>query len=234
MYTALPIVIPPEKVVPLKLVVTEKNIAAKKLAEILAGGRPKTGKVSNTAVYTFQRGGEEWMSIGLKGHVLGVDFPQQIVFGDGAWEAVWGDAAIKAPVAIPASLATPPWPRKKPFTTDGVDLKTWKLAALPYLVWAPIGKTPAELELIRALKSAARKADEIVIATDFDREGERLGNYAFLKTAEDQGDSTYQRMKGRYQHIATRAAEAASWMRPDAPWMESMLKVDVAPEARTN
>ncbi len=163
---------------PLKLVVTEKNIAAKKLAEILAGGRPKTGKVSNTAVYTFQRGGEEWMSIGLKGHVLGVDFPQQIVFGDGAWEAVWGDAAIKAPVAIPASLATPPWPRKKPFTTDGVDLKTWKLAALPYLVWAPIGKTPAELELIRALKSAARKADEIVIATDFDREGELIGSDA--------------------------------------------------------
>ena len=163
---------------PVKLVVTEKNIAAKKLAEILAGGRPKTGKVSNTAVYTFQRDGEEWMSIGLKGHVLGVDFPQQIVFGDGAWEAVWGDAAIKAPVAIPASLATPPWPRKKPFTTDGVDLKTWKLAALPYLVWAPIGKTPAELELIRALKSAARKADEVVIATDFDREGELIGSDA--------------------------------------------------------
>ena len=162
----------------MKLVVTEKNIAAKKLAEILATGRPKTGKVSNTAVYTFERDGEEWMSIGLKGHVLGVDFPQQIVFGDGAWDAVWEDDAMKAPVAIPDSLATPPWPKKKPFTTDGVDLKGWKLAALPYLVWAPIGKTPAERELIRALKSAARKADEIVIATDFDREGELIGSDA--------------------------------------------------------
>jgi hypothetical protein len=48
-----------------------------------------------------------------------------------------------------------------------------------------------------------------------DRAGERLGNYAFLKTAEDQGDSDYQRMKGRYQHAATRAAEASSWMRPE-------------------
>ena len=181
MYTPFPVVVssvPSEKVVPLKLVVTEKNIAAKKLAEILATGRPKTGKVSNTAVYTFERDGEEWMSIGLKGHVLGVDFPQQIVFGDGEWDAVWEDDAMKAPVVIPASLATPPWPKKKPFTTDGVDLKGWKLAALPYLVWAPIGKTPAERELIRALKSAARKADEIVIATDFDREGELIGSDA--------------------------------------------------------
>ncbi len=162
----------------MKLVVTEKNIAAKKLAEILATGKPKTGKVSSTAVYTFERDGEEWMSIGLKGHVLGVDFPQQIVFGDGAWDAVWEDDAMKAPVVIPASLATPPWPKKKPFTADGVDLKGWKLAALPYLVWAPIGKTPAERELIRALKSAARKSDEIVIATDFDREGELIGSDA--------------------------------------------------------
>ena len=104
------------------------------------------------------------MSIGLKGHVLAVDFPQQIVFGDGSWDAVWEDDAMKAPVVIPASLATPPWPKKKPFTTDGVDLKGWKLASLPYLVSAPIGKTPAERELIRALKSAARKSDEIVIA----------------------------------------------------------------------
>ena len=30
--------------------------------------------------------------------------------------------------------------------------------------------------------------------TDFDRAGERLGTYAFLKTAEDTANSTYQRM----------------------------------------
>ena len=63
---------------------------------------------------------------------------------------------MKAPVVIPASLATPP-PGRSRSPADGVDLKTWKLAALPYLVWAPIGKTPAERELIRALKSAAKQ-----------------------------------------------------------------------------
>src|SRR5258708_3411674 len=48
-----------------------------------------------------------------------------------------------------------------------------------------------------------------------DRAGERLGVYAALKTAEDQGNSDYQRMKGRYQHAATRAAEASSFIRPE-------------------
>ena len=163
----------------MKLIVTEKNIAAKKLAEILAVGKPKTEKVYNTPVYTFRADGEDWMTIGLKGHILGVDFPPQMVFADGKWEAVWEDDHRPMPATIPATLPTPPWEkRKKPFTADGIDLKTWKLAALPYLVWAPVGKTPAERELIRSLKSVAKKADEIFIATDFDREGELIGSDA--------------------------------------------------------
>ena len=169
----------------MNLIVTEKNIAAKKLAEILAVGKPKTDKVYNTPIYTFRRDGEDWVSIGLKGHILGVDFPQQLVFAADKWAAVWEEDAIKAPVSIPDTLPTPttgfpdgPWKKKKPFTADGVDLKTWKLASLPYLVWAPIGKTPAERELIRALKNVAKKADSVVIATDFDREGELIGSDA--------------------------------------------------------
>jgi oligoendopeptidase F len=49
----------------------------------------------------------------------------------------------------------------------------------------------------------------------FDRTAERLGTYAFLKTAENTADSTYQRMMGRYEHAATRAGEAASFIRPE-------------------
>lgn len=48
-----------------------------------------------------------------------------------------------------------------------------------------------------------------------ERAGERLGVYAFLRAAEDQGNSDYQRMKGRYQHAATKAAEASSFIRPE-------------------
>jgi oligoendopeptidase F len=51
--------------------------------------------------------------------------------------------------------------------------------------------------------------------SDFDRAGERLGTYAYLKTAEDMANSDYQRMLGRYEHAATVAGEAASFIRPE-------------------
>src|SRR4051794_13058965 len=50
---------------------------------------------------------------------------------------------------------------------------------------------------------------------EFDRAGERIGAYANLKTTEDMADSRYQRMLGRYEHAATLAAEAASFIRPE-------------------
>ena len=68
---------------------------------------------------------------------------------------------------------------------------------------------------------------------DFDsqqnRLAERLGNYAFLRTTEDQANSHYQRMLGRFQKVAVRAAEASSFIRPEilaipsaqmASWLE--------------
>ena len=51
--------------------------------------------------------------------------------------------------------------------------------------------------------------------SQFDRAAERLGNYAHLKTTEDMADSAYQRMSGRYEHAATLAAEATSFIRPE-------------------
>lgn len=162
----------------MKLIITEKNIAAKKLAEILAIGASKTDKVYSIPVYRFRRDGDDWIAIGLKGHILGVDFPLRLEFENDGWNAVWDEDRVTA-AALPPSVATPPWEsRRKPFTANGVELKTWKLQALPYLVWAPIGKTPAEKEIIRSLKNLARKADEVVIATDYDREGELIGSDA--------------------------------------------------------
>jgi oligoendopeptidase F len=48
-----------------------------------------------------------------------------------------------------------------------------------------------------------------------DRMGDRLGNYAYLKTAEDQTNSHYQGLIGRFRFEMTRAAEAASYIRPE-------------------
>lgn len=50
---------------------------------------------------------------------------------------------------------------------------------------------------------------------DFDRLGERVGGYAHLKLTEDQANSTYQGMVARFANVATRASQAASYIRPE-------------------
>ena len=50
---------------------------------------------------------------------------------------------------------------------------------------------------------------------DFDRLAERVGGYAHLKVTEDQANSTYQGMVARFANLATRASQAASYIRPE-------------------
>lgn len=64
-------------------------------------------------------------------------------------------------------------------------------------------------------ESGAALAACLKFDLNLDRLGERLGTYAFLKSAEDQANNTYQRMLGRYQNAATRASQAASYIRPE-------------------
>ena len=57
----------------MELIVTEKNNAARRIAEILSGGHHETSRQNGVAVY-------EWAGtrcIGLSGHVVGVDFPPE-------------------------------------------------------------------------------------------------------------------------------------------------------------
>ena len=48
-----------------------------------------------------------------------------------------------------------------------------------------------------------------------DREGERLGTYAFLKSTEDLANSTYQEMKSEFYLVANKVAEESSFVRPE-------------------
>lgn len=50
---------------------------------------------------------------------------------------------------------------------------------------------------------------------EVDRLAERLGTYAFLRTTEDQGDSTAQALVGRFQSVAVKAGQLASYIRPE-------------------
>ena len=163
----------------MKLVVTEKNDAAEKIAALLGASKPKKDKVYSTPVYRFAVNGEEWVTIGLRGHILEPDFAPQLVYrARGGWRGVTAEGET-IPASLPKSLPRPPYKTKrKPFLADGIEFKSWKMEALPYLVYAPIEKLPKEKVIIRSLENLAKKADEVIIATDFDREGELIGSDA--------------------------------------------------------
>ena len=181
----------------MELIITEKNDAAKQIARLLAEGKPKDDKVYNTPVYRFTRDGHDCVTIGLRGHILGVDFPTELVYSTkGGWSGVTGDGEVIDAPDVPATLATPPWESKrKPFIPEGISLKSWKMDALPYLVYAPLVKLPAEKDIIRSLKNLAKKADTVVIATDFDREGELIGLDALSMVREANADAPISRAR---------------------------------------
>lgn len=113
----------------MKLVVTEKNDAAQKIADLLGVKKPKADKVYSTPVYRFDVDGEEWVTIGLRGHILEPDFAPTMVYKKrGGWQGITEEGET-LPAELPASLPKPPFKKKKPFTEDGVELKSWKMDA---------------------------------------------------------------------------------------------------------
>jgi DNA topoisomerase I len=116
----------------MRLIVTEKNNSAKKIAEILSGGTAKEGASYKTPYYEWSDGnGDAQMTIGLKGHVLNPAFPE--------------------------------------------SYNNWQQTNPRDLIDAELIKEPTDKNVVRALKKVAKDADDIVIATDFDREGELIG-----------------------------------------------------------
>jgi DNA topoisomerase-1 len=115
----------------MKLIVTEKNQTAQRIASILSGGKNTSEKAPGSTVYSFRENGEEVKVVGMRGHVLQVDFPE--------------------------------------------EYRTWQSVEPRSLVDADIEKTPKVKTLVTALKKLARQASEVVIATDYDREGELIG-----------------------------------------------------------
>jgi len=109
-------------------------------------------------------------------------------------------------------------PRSKVKTAD-----TWDLGAL-YKTDSAWNKAYAKLEKLadgyakfRGTLGSSAKA--VCSCFDFDKEfeklAERLGSYAFLKQSEDVANSTYQGMVQQYTFVATRAAEASSFIAPE-------------------
>lgn len=158
------------------LIITEKNDAAKRIADLLGTKKPKADKVFDTPIYRFEWNGSECVTIGLRGHILQVDFAPTLSYSKRlGWYGVSEDGKTKIPVELPKTLKKPPYKKKKPFNEDSVDLKSWRVEVLPYLAYGPLEKLPKEKGIIRSVKNLATKADRVCIATDFDREGELIG-----------------------------------------------------------
>jgi DNA topoisomerase-1 len=115
----------------MRLIVTEKNNSAKRIAEILSGGEARSEKTYKVPYYTWEDGGGPQMTIGLKGHVLNPAFPE--------------------------------------------GYENWQKTDPRELIDADLIKEPTDKNVARALKKVAKDADSIVIATDYDREGELIG-----------------------------------------------------------
>jgi DNA topoisomerase-1 len=115
----------------MRLIISEKANAAKKIAQFLAEGPVKDGKHRSVPHHTFAWQGEECVSVGLKGHVLNLEYPE--------------------------------------------EYSNWQKVEPSSLIDAEIQKNVSEKGVAEAVRSLAKKADEVVIATDFDREGELIG-----------------------------------------------------------
>ena len=74
----------------MELIVTEKDNAARRIAEILSDGTADAERVNGVNVYGW--GGKR--VIGLSGHVVGVDFPPE--YDD--WRDVEPHELIEAPI----------------------------------------------------------------------------------------------------------------------------------------
>jgi DNA topoisomerase I len=135
----------------MKLIITEKNTTAKRISTILSDGRAHATAKTRNPVYSFEINGDEVRCIGLKGHILKVDFPSQY--------QQWQDVE----------------PRE--------------------LIHADIIKIPTNKALIKTFQTEARKAEEVIIATDFDREGELIGVDAINKIREVNPDVPVKRAR---------------------------------------
>src|SRR5262245_47084181 len=115
----------------MRLIITEKNNSAKKIADILSGGEANADATYKVPFYMWSDGDGEQMTVGLKGHVMGVAFPE--------------------------------------------GYSNWQETDLHELIDAELVPEPTDKNVVKAVRKLAKEAESVVIATDYDREGELIG-----------------------------------------------------------
>jgi DNA topoisomerase I len=115
----------------MKLIICEKNIAARRIAYILSEGKTKSTYLGKIPIYEFIKNNEPWCVIGLKGHIINLDYPS--------------------------------------------DFNQWNKIAPHELINVEPLKNVSEKGIASALKTLVENTPSLVVATDFDREGELIG-----------------------------------------------------------
>jgi len=116
-----------------RLIITEKNHAARRIALILSDNTQKSKSVAGVPVLTFRKESDDYFVLGLRGHIVVLDYPDEF----NRWETV------------------PP--------RDLVYTKPEKSV------------DPTARKIMNALKDLSTGVDEVIVATDYDREGELIG-----------------------------------------------------------
>ena len=124
----------------MRLIITEKNNSAKKIADILSAGSAKADATYKVPFYTWSDSEGDQTCVGLKGHVMGVAFPD--------------------------------------------EYSNWQQTDLHDLIDATLIPEPTDKNVVKAVRKLAKEADAVVIATDFDREGELIGHEALQQALE--------------------------------------------------
>jgi DNA topoisomerase-1 len=113
------------------LVICEKNDAAQKIAFILSGRGYEKRFINKVPVYHYSRNNNDYHVIGLRGHIVELDYPREYA--------------------------------------------RWDADHIRKLVWVEPIKQPSVRGIAGVLESLARDMQEVIVATDFDREGELIG-----------------------------------------------------------
>ena len=129
------------------LVICEKDMAARRIAYILSDGKNSVSRMNGIPYYTFNGG--EWKVIGLRGHIIKLDYPPEY----NRWNGI-------SPLKL-------------------VDIE-------------PVKKV-SNKNIADALKKLADGADRVIVATDYDREGELIGveGLEILKKKFDEGRAKF-------------------------------------------
>ena len=113
------------------VIICEKNSSALRIATILSDGKAKSSNINNVRVYDFNRNNTSYKVVGLRGHVLNLDYPDEYNIWD-------------------------------------------KIAPKDLIHKVPIKKIQAP-NIINVLIKLTSENKDVIIATDYDREGELIG-----------------------------------------------------------